>query len=720
MVGEPGGRRRLQPVRGRVPRPGQHRPARPLAPACRAACSSSPTPPAGWRPTRWPWGPSRRSCDAPRQRPADDLVQQVPRALRRDPRRDRDQGSVGRDRRAVLRPAGHRRRRRPCRSRSARWSASSRCWPRASSTRRCSTASQAVGKQFAEFLDRAGLRDREQLAELGLLRGEPGTPAAAARRRRHRPARAAVREAVRPGRVPVPLRAARAVGLPPRAPLRAGRGGLHAAIDYEPAESTTAMFGGNSNWRGPVWFPLNYLVIAALERYHRFFGDDYTVEYPTGSGQTADARRDRRRPVGPAGLDLPGRPRRAAAVLRRRRAPADTTRAGRTTSSFNEYFHGDNGAGLGASHQTGWTGLVADIIRRRHGDGDLASATLLRALARRRRDVTDVTAPAGAAGQPVPARRDAGRRGHELRRRVRTADGVQLCLFDDDGTETRVALPEHDGGVWHGFVPGVGAGPGLRLPGDRTVRPRPRAALQPCQAAARPVRPGDRRARSGSGPRCSATTPTTPTSPARSTRRPTCRAAWSSTRPSTGRDRRAAPRATPTRSSTRCTSRGSPRRTRTCPPELRGTYAGLGARGGGRPPRRPRRHHGRAAAGAPQRARVVPRRAGTDQLLGLQHHRLLRAARRLLGGGAGRAARGARSPSSRRWSTRCTRAGLEVVLDVVFNHTAEGDHVGPTLCHRGLDNAAYYRLDPDRPAAATSTRPAAATRSTRPTRSPCR
>ncbi len=65
-------------------------------------------------------------------------------------------------------------------------------------------------------------------------------------------------------------------------------------IDYEPAESTTNMFGGNSNWRGPIWFPLNYLVLTALDRYHRFFGDDVLVEYPTGSG-TTDARRRRRR-----------------------------------------------------------------------------------------------------------------------------------------------------------------------------------------------------------------------------------------------------------------------------------------------------------------------------------------------------------------------------------------------------------------------------------------
>ncbi|WP_208103793.1 MGH1-like glycoside hydrolase domain-containing protein [Mycolicibacterium sp. CBMA 226] len=141
--------------------------------------------------------------------------------------------------------------------------------------------------------------------------------------------------------------------------------GVRAAISYEPAESTTGMFGGNSNWRGPVWFPLNYLVATALERYHEFFGDELTVEYPTGSGHTVT-------------LDT------VAADLWQRMVSiflvgADGTRPcfggthrlqtdprWRDNIVFSEYFHGDNGAGLGASHQTGWTGLVADVIRRRH------------------------------------------------------------------------------------------------------------------------------------------------------------------------------------------------------------------------------------------------------------------------------------------------------------------------------------------------------------------
>jgi hypothetical protein len=142
--------------------------------------------------------------------------------------------------------------------------------------------------------------------------------------------------------------------------------GYRASIDYEPAESTTPMFGGNSNWRGPVWFPVNYLVISALERYHQFFGGEFTIEYPAGSGQ--------QRTLGQVAADLQDR------LITLFTAGADGTRpcfgpaallrddpAWRDNLIFSEYFHGDTGAGLGASHQTGWTGLVADVIRRRHG-----------------------------------------------------------------------------------------------------------------------------------------------------------------------------------------------------------------------------------------------------------------------------------------------------------------------------------------------------------------
>jgi hypothetical protein len=139
--------------------------------------------------------------------------------------------------------------------------------------------------------------------------------------------------------------------------------GREHVLDYEPAESRTDTFGGNSNWRGPVWFPVNHLVIEALRRYRKYLGSDVTVEHPLGSGRhldldgVADDLTERliglfRR--GPDGL----RPCHGQVPLFRDPAWGDDL-------LFHEYFHGDIGAGLGASHQTGWTALVADLIVRR-------------------------------------------------------------------------------------------------------------------------------------------------------------------------------------------------------------------------------------------------------------------------------------------------------------------------------------------------------------------
>ena len=132
-------------------------------------------------------------------------------------------------------------------------------------------------------------------------------------------------------------------------------------IDYEPAESTTTMFGGNSNWRGPVWMPLNYLAIRQLVLYHRFFGDDYKLEYPTGSGEQrtfAEIAQDLADRLVAIWLpDAEGRRPLFGGVEKLQTDPA-----WKGNLTFNEYFHGDNGAGLGATHQTGWTALVADLI----------------------------------------------------------------------------------------------------------------------------------------------------------------------------------------------------------------------------------------------------------------------------------------------------------------------------------------------------------------------
>jgi hypothetical protein len=235
----------------------------------------------------------------------------------------------------------------------------------------------AAGKQFAALLDRHGLGAPERLAEAGVLRGEPG-------RRRLLVSAVDVDRVLRLFRPlfdpaeflsPHGLRSLSAYHRDH--PYTLDVQGVRAGIDYEPAESTTAMFGGNSNWRGPIWFPLNYLAISAIDRYHRFFGPDLTVEYPTGSGhrltldKVAADLRERLATIFTVGAD--GRRPCFGWVGRFQSDPA-----WKDNLMFHEYFHGDNAAGLGASHQTGWTGLVADVIRRRHGQVDAIDDVLLR------------------------------------------------------------------------------------------------------------------------------------------------------------------------------------------------------------------------------------------------------------------------------------------------------------------------------------------------------
>ena len=138
-------------------------------------------------------------------------------------------------------------------------------------------------------------------------------------------------------------------------------GGQEYRVDYLPAESDTGMFGGNSNWRGPIWMPVNALIIRALLQYYSYYGNNFTIECPTGSGQMMNLYqvaeeigkrlaniflkdKDGRRPVSGGSEKFQTDPHWRDYVL------------------FYEYFHGDNGAGLGASHQTGWTGIVARIM----------------------------------------------------------------------------------------------------------------------------------------------------------------------------------------------------------------------------------------------------------------------------------------------------------------------------------------------------------------------
>ena len=138
-------------------------------------------------------------------------------------------------------------------------------------------------------------------------------------------------------------------------------GGNELRVDYVPGESTTGLFGGNSNWRGPIWFPVNYLLIEALERYHHFYGDEFLVECPTGSGvwmTLKEVARELSRRL--ANLFLPDPSGQRPCHGDERRYAEDPY--WRDLVLFYEYFHGDTGRGCGASHQTGWTALVTRLL----------------------------------------------------------------------------------------------------------------------------------------------------------------------------------------------------------------------------------------------------------------------------------------------------------------------------------------------------------------------
>ena len=144
-------------------------------------------------------------------------------------------------------------------------------------------------------------------------------------------------------------------------PYRLNIDGVEHRVDYEPGESQSGLFGGNSNWRGPIWLPVNFLIIESLQKYHHFLGESFNVEYPTGSGTMLN--------LWDVSVEL-GR-RLSRIFLRNGIAgrPVNGTLATfqndphwKDLILFYEYFHGDNGSGLGASHQTGWSALVAKLI----------------------------------------------------------------------------------------------------------------------------------------------------------------------------------------------------------------------------------------------------------------------------------------------------------------------------------------------------------------------
>jgi hypothetical protein len=139
--------------------------------------------------------------------------------------------------------------------------------------------------------------------------------------------------------------------------------GLEYRVDYEPAESRTGLFGGNSNWRGPIWFPVNYLLIESLQRFHHYVGNGYQVEFPTGSGKMmtlAEVAGELSRRM--SNIFLQGADGRRPVFGNLEKFQADPH--WRDLLLFHEYFHGDSGAGVGSSHQTGWTGLITKLIQQ--------------------------------------------------------------------------------------------------------------------------------------------------------------------------------------------------------------------------------------------------------------------------------------------------------------------------------------------------------------------
>jgi hypothetical protein len=147
-------------------------------------------------------------------------------------------------------------------------------------------------------------------------------------------------------------------------PLILNLGGENCRLDYEPGESTVDLFGGNSNWRGPVWMPINFLIVQALKEYHKYYGDTFLVECPTGSGTMKNLQQVAEEIA-----------QRLAKIFRRDEEGKRPVLGACETFNdphwrdlipFHEYFHGDTGRGCGASHQTGWTGLIAQILIAMH------------------------------------------------------------------------------------------------------------------------------------------------------------------------------------------------------------------------------------------------------------------------------------------------------------------------------------------------------------------
>ena len=136
-------------------------------------------------------------------------------------------------------------------------------------------------------------------------------------------------------------------------------------IEYVPGESTSPLFGGNSNWRGPIWMPVNFTLIQAIEKFHRFLGDAFTVAVPCLGGRELDLKQIATL-ISERLVDLYRRGPEGTIPALQAQRPFRESEHWQDLLLFYEYFHAETGAGLGAAHQTGWTGLIANLVARRY------------------------------------------------------------------------------------------------------------------------------------------------------------------------------------------------------------------------------------------------------------------------------------------------------------------------------------------------------------------
>jgi len=157
-----------------------------------------------------------------------------------------------------------------------------------------------------------------------------------------------------------------------REPYRFPTNGHSMEVAYWPGESRSGLFGGNSNWRGPIWMPVNFLLIESLQKFHYYYGDDFKIECPTGSGNFKTIREVAEELTHRlAKLFLKGED--GQRPVLKQHAKLATDPHFKDYLLFHEYFHGDNGRGVGASHQTGWTGLIAKLLQPREAESGAAN-----------------------------------------------------------------------------------------------------------------------------------------------------------------------------------------------------------------------------------------------------------------------------------------------------------------------------------------------------------